>query len=78
MNEDDQLQKTRRSKRTAVAVAKIKIRDKTEDSPYLLRIVELENLLLFVANRGSLSETNGTFKNFQGQSPLQNGLIINI
>ena len=33
--------------------------------------MELECLLLFVANRRSVSEIQGTFKNFQGQSPFQ-------
>ena len=32
---------------------------------------------LFVADRRSVSKTNGTFKNFQGQFPFQNGLIMN-
>ena len=31
VNKDDQVQKPRKSKRTAAAVAKIKIRDKIED-----------------------------------------------
>ena len=49
VNDDGQEQKSRRSKRTTAAIAKIKIRDKIEDKQGFRR-VELEYLLLFVAN----------------------------
>ena len=57
VNDDGQEQKSRRSKRTTAAIAKIKIRDKIEDKQGFRR-VELEYLLLFVANQGSVWETD--------------------
>ena len=57
VNDDGQEQKSRRSKRTTAAIGKIKIRDKIEDKQGFRR-VELEYLLLFVANQGSVWETD--------------------
>ena len=57
VNDDGQEQQSRTSKRTAAAIAKMKIRDKIEDEQGFSR-VELEYLLLFVANQGSVWETD--------------------
>ena len=38
VNEDEQVQEPRRSKRTAAAVAKLKIRDKIEDEQGVLKV----------------------------------------
>ena len=57
VNDDGKEQKSRRSKRTAAVIVKMKIRDKIEDEQGCSR-VELEYLLLFVANQESVWETD--------------------